>query len=77
MTGYPQGGPLQIGKLSRQTKYGGGKQVMIFERAGSTRALKNHYLYRTTNKINCAFQFAETLAIQAFSNFAIYNCQPH
>jgi len=26
---------------------GNGKQVMIFERAGSTCALKNHDLYRT------------------------------
>jgi|GEM_PF-6969669 len=27
---------------------GSGKQVMIFERAGSTRTLKNHYTYGTT-----------------------------
>gem|GEM_PF-6023211 len=32
------------------TNDGSGKQVMIFERAGSTRTLKNHYTYIPNDK---------------------------
>jgi|GEM_PF-6808253 len=36
---------------------------MIFERAGSTCALKNHYLYRTTDKAGLLSAIAQALPV--------------
>jgi len=50
--------------FSDQYKKGSPVGVMIFERAGSTRTLKNHYLFITTQKVS----YFENLAKQGFQN---------